>query len=300
MGGSWPTSSVSFLPPSARRPDTPAAGGDYDAEATARRAAEVALLARQPAPVLAQEWRELSGVLAVSPALSQRDNAAISLGVERQRVRDQAANLARVEDRLDSLEHAPRRRRNSQGIELARREAMLAGQSLATAQAALAAAQDRLDAAELGVAAQAPARFRRDVLDEALDAKTAAAVATPAPYLATALGPRPEAGDRALRWDAGATRIESYRHRQLGLEPDDGPVLDADDITAAIGEVAARDYAEAIQWRSAALAVDEVAMVEPPVAGARHRPVSQTPASASRVLRCSLALRSSQPVGLRP
>ena len=41
-------------------------------------------------------------------------------------------------------------------------------------------------------------------------------------------------------------------------------MLDADDITSAIGETAS-DYADAIQWRAAALAVDEVALVEPPV-----------------------------------
>ena len=41
-------------------------------------------------------------------------------------------------------------------------------------------------------------------------------------------------------------------------------MLDAEDITAAIGE-SPSDFVDAIRWRSAAMAVDEVAMVEAPV-----------------------------------
>ncbi len=233
----------------------------YDAAATVLAAAEVAVLSRQPAHDLSAEWKQLTTALAVSPTLSQRDNAATAAGVARQRAQEQTANLVRVEDRLSDLETAPRRRRNPQGIELARREAAAAAQSVANAEAVAANAQDRLDAAQLGVVAQQPAVARRDSLDAALAAKAAAAIAQPAPYLLEALGPRPEVAGDIEAWDAAGMRIESYRHRQLGLEPDDGPAGVGDPIVAAIGE-APPDYALAVQWRAAAVALEEVAMVE--------------------------------------
>lgn len=246
-----------------QRPVTAPANAAYDRAATALRSAEAAALARRPARELSTEWHDLGDALAISPAASNRANAATAVTVAHQRVRDRAATLSRAEHRLEGLDAAPRRRRNAQGIELARREVTAARQSLAHAEAALAGARNRLHAAEMGVTAQGPARARHDLLDGALGAKVAAAVATPAPYLTDALGLRPERSDAARRWDTAATRVESYRHRQLGLDPDDGPAIEGDGIVAAIGE-APPDYALSLQWRAAA-SLGEVASLEPPV-----------------------------------
>ena len=59
-------------------------------------------------------------------------------------------------------------------------------------------------------------------------------MARPAPYLFTALGPRPDNPTQRPRWEEAARRLETWRQAELGLGPDDGALGD-DGLTAAIG-----------------------------------------------------------------
>ena len=274
----------------------PAAALGYDNTAAALRAAEVAALSRQPARVVSAEWRELSDLLAVSPALSQRDNAATAVGVVRERVRQQETNVARTESLVESLQTAHPRRRNPQGIELARREAALARQGLANAEATLAAAQDRVAAAEAGTAAQEPALARRRVLDAALEAKTAAAVASPAPYLVDAIGPRPEAPADPTRWEAVRHVSSPTATANSGSSPTTGPPAKATRSPPPSGKrrrttpspcSGARLPPPSTRWPCSRRRCRNSASTSEPEAGARVK--------GAAVL---AALRSSQPCGL--
>jgi len=94
--------------------------------------------------------------------------------------------------------------------------------------------------------------------------------------------------------------VESYRHRELGLGPGDGPFPDADSVLAAIGpepdDSAAQHLWEAV---TALLTPAELAR---DVAQPDIDPVSHRPPVASRVLWCSLrcAPRSLRPMPLTP
>jgi hypothetical protein len=70
-------------------------------------------------------------------------------------------------------------------------------------------------------------------------------VASPAPYLSTALGPRPNDPTQRERWNEAARRIETWRHAELGLGPGDG-ALGEDGLSAALGPVPA-DPAQAMR-----------------------------------------------------
>ncbi len=87
---------------------------------------------------------------------------------------------------------------------------------LTEARRALATAEKENRPRELGEA-------RLASLNRSLDRRVAAAVKRPASYLTDTLGPRPANYFGRQRWDKTANRIESYRHKQLGLTPNDGP-----------------------------------------------------------------------------
>ena len=112
-------------------------------------------------------------------------------------------------------------------------------------------AQGQLTAAELKSADMAPRRERLALIDDALGTQTRRAVEEPAPYLVTALGPRPKQGTRALdEWDERALNVETYRHTELGLDPEAG-ALAATGVEAAIGP-RPEDYAQQLRWDHAA------------------------------------------------
>jgi len=83
----------------------------------------------------------------------------------------------------------------------------------------------------------------------------ASAVARPATYLEAALGPR--SSDRsAERWDRAAERIESYRHRELGLSPAEGALPHHDPLQRALGPRPGDDHLAARDWDYAAQTLD--------------------------------------------
>ena len=87
---------------------------------------------------------------------------------------------------------------------------------------------ERLAALQPDAAAEAriPLQQRLERIDGAIADKVADAVATPAPYLTTALGPRPTEATQRQRWNEAARTLETWRHAELGLEPIDGPLAD--------------------------------------------------------------------------
>ncbi len=141
--------------------------------------------------------------------------------------------------------------------------AYVAVAELALAQADLVAtnASRGAEAAQVGAEAQRPVRDLLNLVDSALYAQVDAAVADPAPYLSAALGPPPEPGPDRDVWADGATTVEAYRHRELGLAPADGPLSGDDPLFAAIG-TEPDDFAAALlrQATAARIAADELAV----------------------------------------
>jgi hypothetical protein len=181
------------------------------------------------------------------------DDALSSAGVAHERLAQARRVEEQARERLASLEAG--RRRNRQGIELARRSLVHAERNLAAAALAAQRADERATAVGADVEAQAPVRERLALVDHALAAQVASAVARPATYLQAALGPRPS--DRsAERWDRAAERIESYRHRELGLSPAEGALPHDDPLQRALGPRPGVDYLAARDWDYAAETFD--------------------------------------------
>ncbi len=228
----------------------PPAGGpaleQYRAVAEALRRAEVSVLAQRPTPELATERRDLQRSLAGAPSPAEHDHALVAVLDARQGVGDAQRRRDEAAERLADLD-GPRWRRNRQGIEMARR-------SLRGAETALAGWSLRLDRAETTQGAlederpaQEQLRDRLGIVEGALDRQVGAAVAHPAPYLGAALGEPHHSPELDGPWSEAATRIESYRHRELGLIPGDGPVINEDGVVAAIGHRPS-DYLDALRW----------------------------------------------------
>lgn len=177
---------------------------------------------------------------------------------------------SRAKDRLSELEAAPRRRRNTEGLELARRDVASNTQDVATRTHELAKAQHRATALDQGAAARAPLEERLAVLEGALDAQVERAVDGPAPYLRSVLGPEPTDAAGRSEWRAAARAIAAYRHEELGLGPDVGS-LGEEGPEQALGarlqdNVVARRWEAAtalLPGRHAELAVNPV-VYEPP------------------------------------
>ena len=84
--------------------------------------------------------------------------------------------------------------------------------------------------------ARVPVEQRLELVDRAIAAHVDEAVASPASYLVTALGPRSDNPSQRRRWDDAARALETWRHAELGLGPADGPLGD-EGLSAAIGPV---------------------------------------------------------------
>jgi hypothetical protein len=130
----------------------------------------------------------------------------------------------------------------------------MARRSLHGAEATLAAWSLRLERAETTLSAlederpaQEQLRTRLEVVEDALDRQVGAAVVNLNPYLSSALGEPNHSSELDGLWSEAATRIESYRHRELGLSPGDGPVINEDGVVAAIGHRPS-DYLDALRW----------------------------------------------------
>jgi len=82
--------------------------------------------------------------------------------------------------------------------------------------------------------ARSPVQQRLDRIDGAIAETVRDAVASPAPYLSSALGARPSDPELRRRWNEAARQIETWRHGELGLGTADGALAD-DGISAALG-----------------------------------------------------------------
>ncbi|MFN2505360.1 MAG: hypothetical protein ABR540_14240, partial [Acidimicrobiales bacterium] len=82
--------------------------------------------------------------------------------------------------------------------------------------------------------ARLPLEQRLARIDRAIAAHVDDAVASPAPYLTSALGPRPSDPAQRDRWNTAARHIETWRQAELGLGPSAGELAD-DGLAAAIG-----------------------------------------------------------------
>jgi len=203
--------------------DGPKRYDDYDRVQTAVRRADIERLARTSLPQLLNDRSDAQAALAGTP---EHDN---------QRATD-AANAA--EDRLsearaqlDITEHSYERaqprcrgqRRDPNTVESARRDVADATRTVATAEANLARATQQLKASAGNNVERDAVQARIAAIDRSVDRRITTAVKRPACYISETVGKRPTKTVDAKRWDKAARTIETYRHRHLGLTPNDGP-----------------------------------------------------------------------------
>jgi len=232
-----------------RPPQGPAAPA-YRAAAAHLRRAEVAVLADLPTTQLATERAEMQMAVALDPTDSQRSAAYQRLGGAAERLERERTDLVGAQSRLQSLVEAPRRRRNTQSIELARRSVDAAAQRVANAELSVTRAEEQVAAVEARFEGAEPVRQRLALVDDALAAQVDLALERPAPYIVDALGKRPDTARDGPRWDSAARQLETYRHAELGLSPADGPLGD-DGLAAAIGP-SPDDYLDRMRWEGVA------------------------------------------------
>ncbi|MDP9020719.1 MAG: AAA family ATPase, partial [Actinomycetota bacterium] len=224
-----------------------AALAQYRAAAEALEEAERSTLAAWLTVELADERRALQRALAATPAPAQLDHAHAALvGAQRGLVQAQA-DRARAAERLEQLGGCRGRRRNPQGIEMARQSLQRAHQRSARAEVEVERAEAALAALQQHRPGQDLVRQRLDTVEGALAQQVERAVAAAAPYLTGVLGESPDDASPASPWREAATRIEGYRHRELGRASAEGPVVDDDGLLGAIGPRPG-DYLQALQW----------------------------------------------------
>ena len=229
-------------------PHDPSQRAAYSTAGTALAEAEKAGVRRRSAGELAAERHELRRSLAAHPG--EEHHLAAAQAVEAARVTREHAAAARAAAAraLDAAQHPTLRRPKASRVEAARHD-------LAVAEADLRRAIDRYRVTSEQAAALQPDALaetrraiesRRELIDTAIAAHVDDAVATPAPYLLTALGPRPDNPTQRARWDDAARRLETWRQAELGLGPPDG-ALGTEGLAAAIGEVPP-DPAQALRY----------------------------------------------------
>ena len=206
----------------------------YRAVTASLHRAEVAALSRRPLADLLAERREVVAALAASGADEHADAA---LSAAHDRLARHVAERARHRDRLAELESAPRRRRNPQGIELARRGLDAAEVELAVAELDRSLAADRAAVPSGDDAARARVNERLSTIDAAIGMKAERAIDPPAEHLVRLLGERPYNAAVRPTWEHAARLVERHRHAHLGLASPGvpGPWSDGDPLTAAIG-----------------------------------------------------------------
>ena len=197
--------------------------------------AEQASLDQRPPARLAQERAHLRSAMA--PPSAQRLTQAVAVQRDAERdYTDADARCSAAEAAQRSAERSFLRRPSAKRIEAAADEASASVAARTAAADSLRQATARVDALAPDALAEArlPLEQRLARIDRAIAAHVEEAVATPAPYLSTALGPRPTDSAQRERWNAAATRLETWRHAELGLAPADGP-LAAEGLAAAVG-----------------------------------------------------------------
>jgi hypothetical protein len=206
------------------------------------------------------ERRDLQAGLVLAPSPAQRDAAADLAAFAACRLADARAETQRAGRHLGDLESAPRRRRNPQGLEMARRTLAAATQEVASRSHELARAEGRSAALDQDLTAHAPLEERLAVVEGALRTQVERAVDTPAPYLQRILGPEPVDAAARSSWRAAARAMEVYRHEKLGLGPEAGP-LSEEGLPHALGP-RPQDHLAAQGWDAARLAVSTEASLD--------------------------------------
>jgi hypothetical protein len=222
--------------------------------------AEVAVATARPTPELVAERRDLQASLVLAPSQAQRDGAAGLAAVAARRLADAEGDAQRARRHLSEIEAAPRRRRNAQGLELARQTLTSATQDVATRSHELARAEGRSAALDQDLTAHAPLEERLGVVEGALRSQVERAVSAPAPYVRRILGPEPPDSDARSGWRDAARAIEAYRHERLGLGPEAGPLGD-EGLQQALGP-RPTDHLAAQCWDAAHLAVSRDATLD--------------------------------------
>jgi len=230
--GSWATWALGPVPDgAAERADYSFAGGAL------ARAERAALRRRSPADLAAQR-ADLRRVLATAPGQADRDDAA-RRQAQASAARDQASAAQTEATRaLDSAEHPKLRRPSAARVAEARRHLAEADTMLNQAIDSHRVAIQQVAALEPDavMAAREPVEWRLTLIDNAIADHVDEAIASPAPYLVTALGPRSDNPTQRPRWDKAARCLETWRQAELGLGPDDGPLGDSG-LEAAVGPV---------------------------------------------------------------
>jgi conjugative relaxase-like TrwC/TraI family protein len=216
-------------------PDNGARRDAYSAAGDALLMAEQSSLLQRTPAQLAQERAHLRSAMA--PSSPQRLTQAIGHQSDAQRALTDAE--ARHADALDAQRSAERgflRRPTAKRTEVAVVEVEASLAARAAAADALRRATERVAALQPEALARArlPLEQRLARIDRAIAAHVDDGVASPAPYLTTALGPRPSDPAQRDRWNTAARHIETWRQAELGLAPSAGELGD-DGLAAAIG-----------------------------------------------------------------
>jgi len=204
----------------------------------AHRATERSRLNSLPLPELLHQ-RQTSQSALNPPADPRRDSL-------RSIVADTRDHMFDALERLDGLRHdyeaaqqrQPRQRRNDvpSQEELTRQHIKSAEVALAEATARHCSAKDALSALTGSQQNRHALSEHIAAIDRSIDERVTRAVdQQPGRYLTEVLGDRPDGTRNRLAWDSAATTIEKYRHSQLGITPDDGP-LPGTGVANAIGQ----------------------------------------------------------------
>jgi conjugative relaxase-like TrwC/TraI family protein len=196
---------------------------------------EVLATAEHPTRSLAQQRRALRSQLLRMP--SERDVGVAAADVEhatRAVARaGERSNVARR--RLHEVESRPFWRRSGQELRTSRQSVIDSLKDVASAERGLANARENLATRKVDAVAASSVWDRLELIEAALGVQVERAVVRSPGYLVAALGRRPPDGTPARRdWDERATRLENYRHFELGVGPDDG-ALGASGMEAAVG-----------------------------------------------------------------
>lgn len=218
-------------------PAHPAHQAAYQEAGKALLVAEQAALARRPTADLARERAELRVALQ-PPTEAARQAAATARAAAAARAAEAATTERQAQRARDAALHPTLRRPNPARIRAAEETLDHASAQRLAHEAAVRVADQRVRAFEPDAVAtvQLPLRQRLERIDGAIATKVRDAVATPAPYLSTALGVPPRDITQRGRWNEAARQIETWRHAELGLGPADG-ALGPDGLSAALGPV---------------------------------------------------------------
>ena len=213
----------------------PARQDAYSVAANAITRAEQAILRERTPAQLAQERTHLRSALA-TPSPQRLEHASEVAKQAREALDNAEARYGAAVAAQRSAERSVLRRPGARRMEAAAVDVSAALATRTAAADALRRATERVDALAPEAVAEArlPLQQRLERVEAAIASHVAEALAKPADYLTTALGPRPSEPGQRDRWNEAARQLENWRHAELGLGPIDGPLAD-EGLSAAIG-----------------------------------------------------------------